>query len=111
MFTDKNTACADLGIRHVTRGTVRESCARVSSTPQRNSTSSRDVRPAWRAGLTERGHRCHARPALGALAQQEVERRPVEGLGIFVQAGVRQVLEDDQLAAGDPALQPPGEAR
>ena len=28
-----------------------------------------------------------------------------------MQAGVGQVLEDDQLAAGDPAMEPPGEAR
>ena len=45
------------------------------------------------------------------LAQQEVERRAVEGLRVLVQPGVRQVLEDHQLAFADPALEPLGETR
>ena len=34
----------------------------------------------------------------------EIERRAVEGLGILVQPGVRQVAEDHQLAPGEPLL-------
>ena len=45
------------------------------------------------------------------LPQQEVERRAVEGLGVLVQPRVRQMLEDHQLAAGDPAVERLGEAR
>ena len=43
-------------------------------------------------------------PTSLALAQQEVERRAVEGLGVLVQPGVRQMLEDHQLASTDPAV-------
>jgi hypothetical protein len=46
-----------------------------------------------------------------ALAQQELERRAVEGLGVLVQPGVRQVIEDHRLTPGDPALQRLDEAR
>src|SRR3954454_16399792 len=49
--------------------------------------------------------------AQSRLAAQEVERRAVEGLGILVQTGVEQVVEDDQLAARDPAREWLGEAR
>src|SRR5919205_2029888 len=49
--------------------------------------------------------------ALRALAQQEVERRAVEGLGVLVEPSVREVIEDDQLAPADLALQRRGEAR
>ena len=59
--------------------------------------------------LVGRGRR--AGTLSSALAQQEVERRAVERLGILVQPGVRQVLEDHQLAPGDPALERLGEAR
>ena len=34
-------------------------------------------------------------PGSRTLTQQEVERRPVEGLGVLVQAGMRQLLEHD----------------
>ena len=46
-----------------------------------------------------------------ALAQQKVKRRAVEGLGILVQPGVRQVLEDDPLASMDPAADSFGKSR
>lgn len=46
-----------------------------------------------------------------ALAQQEVERRSVEGLRVLVQPGVRQVVEDHQLAPGDSVHERIGEAR
>ena len=58
-----------------------------------------------------RGSAAHAAWVSRALAQQEVERRPVEGLGVLVQPGVRQVLEDHQLAPADPAAERLGEAR
>ena len=46
-----------------------------------------------------------------ALAQQKVKRRAVEGLGILVQPGVRQVVEDDPLASADPAADSVGKSR
>jgi hypothetical protein len=46
----------------------------------------------------------------GALAQQEVERRAVKGLGVLVQPGMREVVEDHQLACGDPVLEWLGKA-
>src|SRR5919205_199588 len=65
-------------------------------------------------GAARSGRRCLLTPtaarASQALAQQEVEGRAVEGLGVLVQAGVREVLEDAQLAPGDAALERLGEA-
>lgn len=44
-------------------------------------------------------------------AQQDVERRTVDGLGVFVQPCMRQMVEDHALAPGDPALERLSELR
>jgi len=41
------------------------------------------------------------RSALELLADEELERGPVEPFGVFVQGGVREVLADRQLATLD----------
>jgi organic hydroperoxide reductase OsmC/OhrA len=65
----------------------------------------------------QRGGRAHGRVAFehvtncdasltcwsAALAQQKVKRRAVEGLGVLVQPGVRQVVEDHPFASADAA--------
>src|SRR4029077_7518863 len=62
---------------------------------------------------SESGGRLTAKPSCGTepsgLAQQEVQGRGVERLGVLVEGGVRKVVKDDQLAACDPALQGAGE--
>jgi hypothetical protein len=52
---------------------------------------------------------CAASASRG-LAQQEAECRAVERLGVLVQPSVREMLEDNQFAPGDPALERLGEA-
>src|SRR5881409_2819118 len=84
--------------------------SRASSCPR---TAIWRVRRTWgQARRRPPARLCPAAPAASrALAQQEVERRTVEGLRVLVQPGVRQVVEDDELAPGDPAVDGLGESR
>src|SRR3954454_591791 len=40
------------------------------------------------------------------VAQQEIQRRAVERVGVLVESAVREILEDHQLAPLDPAVDP-----
>jgi hypothetical protein len=73
----------------------------------------------------QRGGRAHGRVAFehvtncdasltcwsAALAQQKVKRRAVEGLGVLVQPGVRQVVEDHPFGSADAAADSVGKSR